>query len=128
MPDVDGDLQRSAGDEAAHPAADAVVEARDLACGGIEAFVGADGVLVDRVAEGHDRRESVSELQDADGGDEGGELEEGWDRGCDDKGDGPVDWHDADPEPLALLGREGWGAEKVDEDVVVEDFDPDVAV
>ena len=128
MPDVDGDLQRSAGDETTHPATYAVVEARDLPRGGVEAFVGSYRVLVDSEAEGHDWRERVGELQDADGGDEGGELEEGRDRGCDDEGDGPVDGHDADPEPLAILGREGWGAEEVDEDVVVEDFDPDVAV
>ena len=83
---------------------------------------------MNRVAERHYGWKGVCELQDADGGDEGGELEEGWDRGCDDEGDGPVDGHDAHPEPFALLGREGRGAEEVDEDVVVEHLDPDVTV
>lgn len=67
-------------------------------------------------------RERVGELEDADGGDDGGEAGEVGDGGGDDEGDGPVDGDEGHPEKFAVLLGKGWGAEELDGYVVVEDF------
>lgn len=74
------------------------------------------------------RGERVRELQDTQRRDEGGKAEEVRDRGRDDESDGPVDGDDDRPEHLAFLAVHGRGGEPFHEDVVVEDFDADVAV
>ena len=72
--------------------------------------------------------EGVREVQNARRGDDGGETRKIRDGGADDEGDGPVDGDDGDPEHLARSLGEWWGAEEFDADVVVQDFDADVAV
>lgn len=63
------------------------------------------------------------------GGTDGGRGEREGTYSCgDDKSHAPVDGHDGGPEVFALLAGEGRGFEELGEDVVVEDFDADVAV
>lgn len=87
-----------------------------------------DGVALDAVGDVQDGREGVGELQDARCRDDGGEAGEIGNGGADDESDGPVAWDDGHPEEFAgpLVKRRG--AEEFDGDVVVQDFDADVAV
>ena len=100
----------------------------DIAGIGIKPFAVTEGVFLDVEREGEPGREGVCELDDAEGGDDGDEAEEVGDGGGDDEGDGPVDGDDDGPEDFAFAGGEERGVEEVHEDVVVEDFDADVAV
>ena len=94
---------------------------RDLARNGIVALAALQGVLLDVEGEVQEGRERVGELEDAGGGDDGGEARESGDGGADDEGDGPVDGDEDDPEEFAVLVGEGRGVEEFDADVVVED-------
>ena len=93
----------------------------DLSGDGVVTLTAAQGVLLDVEGEVQEGGEGVGELDDADGGDDGGEAGEVGDGGADYEGDGPVDGNDGDPEKLAILLGEGWGAEEFDGDVVVDD-------
>ena len=118
VPDIQIPILRH---EAPHQPLHAPVLQRDLPRRGIEPLVRAQGVLSDVEGEVQRGGEGVCELDDADGGHDGGEAGEGGDGGADDEGDGPVDGDDGDPEELAVFVGEGWGAEEFDADVVVED-------
>ncbi len=111
-----------AGHEAAHHSLDAAVVQRDLPRDGVEALAAAQGVLLDVEGEVQPGGEGVGEVEDAGGGDDGGEAGEGGDGGADDEGDGPVDGDDGHPEEFAFLRDEGRGAEEIDANVVVEDY------
>ena len=107
---------------------EAGIETRDPSRGRVEALAGLHGVLPDFETEHEEGREGVGELQDAGGGDEGGQVGELGDGGGDDEGDDPVDGHDADPEEFAALLGQGGEVEDVGEEVVVQDFDADIPV
>lgn len=116
--------------EAADETADTAVVANNLASGGIKALAlrRSNGVPLREVPERQKRREAVAELDDTEGGDDGDEAEEVWDTGGDDEGNGPVDGYDDAPQDVAGPRGERGRAEEIHEDVVVEDFDADVAV
>ena len=107
---------------------EARIQMCDPSGGRIETLAGLHGMLPDFEAKHEERREGVGELQDADGGDEGGQVRELRDRGGDNEGDDPIDWHNAHPQELAsLLGQRG-KVEHIREEIVVKDLDTDVAV
>lgn len=87
-----------------------------------------DGIALDHGADHQKRWEGVRELEDAESGDESAESAEVGDGGGDDKGERPVDWHQADPDELAGALVEVWEAEKLFQDVLVDHLDADVAV
>lgn len=60
-------------------------------------------------------------MQDAEGGDDGGEADEIRDAGADDIGNDPVDGDEDDPGDFAGFGGQRWGMEDLDEDIVVDD-------
>ena len=94
----------------------------DGAGGGVEALATPEGVLLDVEGEVEERGEGVGELEDAHGGDDGGEAGEVGDGGRDDEGGGPVDGDRGDPDPFAGFVGEGWGAQELDGYVGVEDY------
>lgn len=108
--------------EAPHQPLEAAILQRDLARGGIEALIAAQGVLFDVEGDVQPWGKRVGELEDADGGDDGGEAGEGGDGGGDDEGDGPVDGDESYPEEFAVPMSKGWGAEEFHGYVVVEHF------
>lgn len=57
-----------------------------------------------------------------------GEAEEVRNGGCEDEGDDPVEGHDAGPENLSLLRDERGSIEKLHKDIVVENFDSNIAI
>lgn len=61
-------------------------------------------------------------------GSEGRQAEEVGDRGREDEGETPEDGNNDGPDVFALLGGERWKFEEFDENVVVDDFNADVAV
>jgi len=115
-------------EEASNPALDAAIVKHDLAGCGIVSFTGLQGVLLDEVAEGDHWWEAVCELDEAHGGRQASETEEVGDCGGEDECDGPVDGDNAGPKDLAAAGQERGGVEKFHEDVVIENFDADVAI
>ncbi len=125
MPDIEIPLL---GEEAADPPLEAAVVVDDLARRGIEALTLLHGVLLDVVAESEHGRETVRELHEAHSGGQAGEPEEVGDGGGEDECDGPVDGDDGGPEDLTTASQEGWRVEILHADIVVEDFDADVAV
>ena len=110
------------GHEASHHPLHARVLQAHLAGGRVETLAAAQGVLLDVEGNVQERGEAVGELDDADGGDDGDEAGEGGDGGTDYEGDGPVDGDDGYPEHFAVLLSEGWGAEELDGDVIIEDY------
>jgi hypothetical protein len=78
------------------------------------------GSLLDPVIGRKHGREGVGELQDTESGNDGGETGEVGDTGGQDEGDGPVDWDESHPQELAGLVGERGEAEKLDENVVVD--------
>lgn len=106
--------------EAPHHPLHARVLQADLPGDGVKTLAAAQGVLLDVEGEVEEGGEGVGELEDADGGDDGGETGKVGDGGADDESDGPVDWDQGDPEDFAILLAEGWRAEKFDGYVIVE--------
>lgn len=100
----------------------------DLSGSGVEPLAGAQGVLFDVEGKVQPGGEGVCELDDADGGHDGGEAGEVGDGGAEDEGDGPVDGDQCDPEEFAVFKGEGWGAEEFDADVIVEDCDGGLSI
>lgn len=86
------------------------------------------GLLLDDIAEAEQGREGVCELDEEHGGGQADESEEVGDGGGDDVGDAPVDGHHDRPDMLTLARGQGWEVEKLDQDVVVDDLDTNVAV
>ena len=104
------------------------IEASDLSSTLVKAFTLFERAHLDVVSKVKQRREGVRKLQDANGSDEAGQIGELRDGGGDDEGDGPVDWNNDDPQEFARTGAEGRELEELHEDVLVDDFDADVAV
>jgi len=73
-------------------------------------------------------RERVRQVQEHRCGDDADEAEVVGNCGCNDKRNGPPDWDNGCVNYLAACGGKGWCAEDVYQDVVVEDFDADVAI
>ena len=115
-------------EEATHKPFDARVMLNDLACRGVEALSGAQGVLARLEHNVEERREDVRKGQDAEGGNDRGETAEVGDAGADDVRDGPVDGDQRDPGELPVALSKWRRGEELHGDVVVEDFDTDVAV
>ena len=116
------------GEESAHPSLNAAIVERDFACCRVKALTRLHRVSLDEVAKCKYGREAVSELHEANRCCHVGEAEEVRDRGGEDEGEGPVDWNNAGPEDLAAFREKGGRMEELHEDVVVDDFDADVAV
>lgn len=116
------------GEESADPSLDATIVALHHARYRIEALTRLHCVSLDEVAKCKHRGKRVGELHKADRCRDADEAEEIRDRGGDDESDCPVDWNDTGPDPFAAFGEKGRRVEKFHQDVVVEDFDTDVAV
>lgn len=94
----------------------------------VKCFLWKHGIFLNFDADVEDSWEGVGELQDAGSRDHGSDSCEFRDSSTDDEGDGPVDGNHADPEHLASLGGEWWTLEQILDDVLVDDFDANVAV
>jgi hypothetical protein len=115
-------------EEASDPSLQAAVMESDDASGRIEAFALLQRVLLNAVSQGEQRREGVCELHETDCGCDTCKSEEIRDRGSEDEGNSPVEGNEACPEDLAAFGNESWSTEPFHQDVVVDDFDANVAV
>ena len=102
--------------------------ADDLARSRVKALAFDDSVFFDLITQHEERREGVGELEDADRGDETRQVAELRNGGRYNKGDAPIKRHEDDPADLAGLGGEAGEAEEIDEEVIVDDFEADVAV
>lgn len=98
----------------------ATIVANGVAGGRVESFSVLHGSPFDPVIGRKHGWESVGELQDTERGNDGGETGEVGNTSSQDKGDGPVDWNESHPQELAGLVGERGEAEKLDEDVVVD--------
>ena len=130
VPDVDGDLEGAAAEEAADPALD-----RGLVSGRPGRWrdrsprrVGRMAFFWMSIAQGEQRGQRVRQVQQHRGGHDTDEAKVVRDGGRDDEGDDPPDGDDGGVDELAARGDEGRSLEEVHEDVVVEDLDADVAV
>jgi hypothetical protein len=77
---------------ASDPALQATVHTISDAGSGIKFFLREHGILLDVVADYEHGRKRVGELQDTSGANEGGEICDLRDGGCDYPCEGPVDW------------------------------------
>lgn len=130
MPHVFGDLQWATAQEPTHPA----LRYRPVSChlprNRIESFAFAFSVriLLDIVPHRKERRKRIRQIQQRRGGYDTDEAEVIWNRCRDDKGDAPPDGHDGGVKDFAAAGDERRCIEDVHEDVVVENFNTDVAI
>ena len=95
---------------------------------GVPSVAGQHRVFAHVVAQHDERREGETELQDARGGDEAGEVGHLRDRRRDDEREGPVQGRQECPDDFAGAGVEARGAQEGDEHVVVDDLEADVSV
>ena len=130
MPHILGDLDRPTTHKSTHQA----LHRRPLSYHGARnrieslAFAFSHRVRFDIVPHSKKRRERVCQIQEERGRYDADEAKVVGDRRGDDKGDDPPDGYDGGVEYLAAAVDE-WGCvEDVHQDVVVEDFDADVAV
>lgn len=114
--------------EAAPPAREPGVVVRHRARGRVEHFARQHGVALGLEAEHQERRERVRELQDAAGADEHDPAVDLGHGLGDDPGEDPIQGHQGDPDPFARLGFQDREVQQVAAEVVVQDFDADVAV
>lgn len=96
--------------------------------GGIECLLWQDRITLSFEANHEEWRESVGELQDACGANEDDPTGDLWNGNGDNKCQDPVEWHEADKDPFALLALEDGELEDVTTDVVVKHLDTNVAV
>lgn len=111
-----------------NPSLNAVVLALDSSSGGVKCFVWKNRVTLGFEADHQDWWEGVRELQDTQGSDECRKQGDLRNSGGDDEGENPIDWHKGNPYPLAPLRLEAWEFEEVGSNVVVDDFNTNVAV
>ena len=130
MPDIDGNLEQAAAEEAAYPSPDRSLAPHHLSSRRIKAFalISSESVLLDVEAQSEEWRKGVRQVQEHGRRDYADEAEVVRYGCCDDKGNNPPDWNDSSIENFAPPGDEWRCAEDVQEDVVVEHFDADVAV
>ena len=130
MPHILRDLHCATTQEPTHPA----LHCRSVSChlprNWIESFACAFSVriLLHIVPEGEERRKRIRQIQQHRGGYDTDEAKVIWNRCCDDKGDGPPDGHDGGVKDFAAAVDERRCIEDVHEDVVVENFDPNIAI
>lgn len=110
------------------PAPDSSIMSRDNTRSRIKALAITKSILLNEVPDSQKGREGVAELDNAECCHDAHEAKEIWDGGGDYEGEGPIDWDDDCPSDLPFLGGEGWEVEEVNKELVVEDFDADVAV
>ena len=94
----------------------------------VEALTLDESILFDLITEHEERRKSVGELQDTDSGDKTRQVADLGDGGGNDKCDAPIKRDHDDPADLARLGGETGEFEKIDEKVIVDDFEADVSI
>lgn len=92
-----------------------------LTSGGVKSFTILHGSFFDPVVGCQHGRESVSELQDTECRNDRGKTREVGDTSSEDEGDGPVDRDERHPQKLSSPVCKRWEAEKLDENVVVDD-------
>jgi hypothetical protein len=92
-----------------------------LTSGWVKSFSILHGSFFDPVVSCQHGRESVSELQDTERRNDGGKTREIGDTGSEDEGNGPVNRDECHPQKLSSFVCERWEAEKLDENVVVDD-------
>ena len=85
-------------------------------------------ILLYIISHRKERRKRVRQIQQSRGGYDTDEAEVIWNRCCDDKGDGPPDRYDGGVEDFPTAGDKRRCIEEVHEDVVVDDFDANVAI
>jgi len=85
-------------------------------------------ILLNQIPKRKNRRKRVCKLHETYCSSHICQAEEIRNGSCEHECYGPVDWDDDCPEEFAALSLERWGVEEFHEDVVVEDFDSDVAV
>ena len=130
MPHIFRDLQWATAQEPTHPA----LRCRPVSChvprNRIESFPFAFSlrIILHIVSHRKERRKRVRQIQQRRGGNDTDEAEIIWNRCRDDKGDGPPDGHNGGVEDFAAAGDERRCIEEVHEDVIVENFDTDVAI
>ena len=79
-------------------------------------------------AERQKRGEAVAELNDTECCNDADKSEEIWNAGSDNESYTPVNWYNDGPKNFTRFRVERRSSEKIHQDVVVEDFDADVAV
>ena len=111
-----------------NPSLNAVVLALDNSSGWVKCLVWKNGITLGFEADHQDWWEGVRELQDTQGSDECREQGDLRNSGGDDEGENPIDWHKGNPYPLAPLRLEAREFEEVSANVVVDDFNANIAV
>lgn len=95
---------------------------------GIKCLFGEHGIALHVQEEHHDRREGVRELHDAYCADQGAEVGDVGNAGADDECETPVDGHHGYPDHFAAWRVQARESEELAADILVYDFDADVAV
>ena len=127
MPHILCDLQWAATHESTHPA----LRCRSVSYrppNRIESFAFSIRVVLHIVSHRKERRKCIRQIQQHCCGYDTDEAKVIWNRCRDDKGDRPPNGHDGGVEYFTATCDERRCAKDVHEDVVVEDFDTDVAV
>ena len=128
MPHILRDLDRASTHEPTHPALHRRPVSRHLPSNRTEPFAFSLRILLDIIPDREERRKRVRQVQRERGGYDADEAKVVRDGRRDDKGDDPPDRHDGGVEDFAAAVDERRRIEDVHEDVVVEDFDADVAI
>lgn len=130
MPNVDCDLHDASGPESSDPALQSARASGDNASVGVKAvaLVCAHSHPLNVVAQGNERGQSVRQVEQRGGRDDGDEAKVVGNSRGDDEGNAPPDGHQRSVEELAGLGCKRRCLQDVHKNVVVEHLDTNVAV
>ena len=130
MPYIDSDLPGATTEEPTYPPPDGSLVPYHLSCGRIKALATfcSDSMPLDVETQGKEWRECVRQIQKHGCRNNGDETKVVWNSCCEEKRYSPPDWNDSSIDNLPTLSNERRRVEDIQEYVVVEDFDTDVAV
>lgn len=114
--------------ESSHESLDTRIVLDNFSGPGVEPFSLPQCKSLDGIGDGQHGWECVCKVENADSSNHTRQARKIRDTASNDKGDCPEDRDETNPDELAGLGGKWWRSEKLDEDVVVENFDADVTV
>ena len=130
MPHILRNPYRTAGEESSHPSLHHAPMSPDLPSGRIKTItiLLPHRILLHIISQCQERRDGVRQIQQTARRNHAHEISVCWDGCRDQEGDAPPDWHYGGIEEFATPAGDERGVKQVAANVVVEDFDADVAV
>jgi len=128
MPDVHCNLKSATTKEAANHSPSGALRTFHESCSWIETFALSNRMSLDVVTQNKEWRHRICQIQQHGRGYNADKSEVVGDGCCNDECYNPPDWNDSSIEEFATGGGEWRRVEDIYEDIVVEDFDTDVAV